>query len=103
VGATVLVHTKAIDKFGKRDRRCVRHEATVTDVATGKLYFTEIRDILSLCAELAERTSTRAELNIGSDHEGTTWQLTAEALYTDASGRDVCTYKYAPSTAGTST
>jgi acyl dehydratase len=46
VGATVLVHTKAIDKFVKRDRRYVRHEATVTDAATGKLFFTEIRDIL---------------------------------------------------------
>jgi acyl dehydratase len=47
VGATVLVHTKAIDKFVKRDRRYVRHEATVTDAATGKLFLTEIRDILS--------------------------------------------------------
>ena len=47
VGATVRIHTRAIEKFVKRDRRYVRHEATVTDVATGTLYFTEIRDILS--------------------------------------------------------
>jgi hypothetical protein len=32
----------------KRDRRYVRHEVTVTDAATGTLYFTETRDILSL-------------------------------------------------------
>jgi acyl dehydratase len=47
VGATVRIHTRAIEKFVKRDRRYVRHEATVTDVSTGTLYFTEIRDILS--------------------------------------------------------
>ncbi len=47
VGATVLIRAKAVDKFVKRDRRYVRHEATVTDVADGTLYFTEIRDILS--------------------------------------------------------
>jgi acyl dehydratase len=48
VGATVRVHTKAIDKFEKRGRRYVRHEITVTDVETGARYFTETRDILSL-------------------------------------------------------
>ena len=48
VGATVRVHTKAIDKFEKRGRRYVRHEVTVTDVETGTRYFTETRDILSL-------------------------------------------------------
>lgn len=48
VGATVRVHTKAIDKFEKRGRRYVRHEVTVTDVETGARYFTETRDILSL-------------------------------------------------------
>lgn len=47
VGATVRIHTKAIDKFVKRERRYVRHAVTVTDVATGTLYFTETRDILS--------------------------------------------------------
>jgi acyl dehydratase len=47
VGATVRIHTKAIDKFVKRDRRYVRHEVTVTDVETGTRYFTETRDILS--------------------------------------------------------
>ena len=47
VGTTVLITTTAKDKFVKRGRRYVRHEATVPDVATGKLYFTEIRDILS--------------------------------------------------------
>ncbi|HZZ48549.1 MAG TPA: MaoC family dehydratase [Pseudonocardia sp.] len=47
VGATVLIRTKAIDKYVKRDRRYVRHEVTVTDVETGTLYFTETRDILS--------------------------------------------------------
>ena len=47
VGATVRIHTKAIDKFVKRGRRYVRHEVTVTDVETGTRYFTETRDILS--------------------------------------------------------
>lgn len=47
VGATVIIRTKAVDKFVKRGRRYVRHEATVTDAGTGELYFTEIRDILS--------------------------------------------------------
>jgi acyl dehydratase len=47
IGATVRIHTKAIDKFIKRGRRYVRHEVTVTDVVTGQLYFREIRDILS--------------------------------------------------------
>ena len=47
VGARVVVHARAIDKFVKRDRRYVRHEATVTDADSGKLSFTEIRDILS--------------------------------------------------------
>jgi acyl dehydratase len=47
VGARVCIHTKAIDKFVKRERRYVRHEVTVTDVDTGTLYFTETRDILS--------------------------------------------------------
>jgi acyl dehydratase len=47
VGATVVITTKAIDKFEKRGRRYVRHEATVTDRVDGTLYFTEIRDILS--------------------------------------------------------
>jgi acyl dehydratase len=47
VGATVRIHTKAIDKFEKRDRRYVRHEVTVTDAHTGTRYFTETRDILS--------------------------------------------------------
>lgn len=48
VGAIVRIHTRAIDKFIKRERRYVQHEVTVSDVATGKLYFKEIRDILSL-------------------------------------------------------
>jgi acyl dehydratase len=47
VGATVRIHTKAIDKFVKRDRRYVRHEVTVTDAETGTLYLTETRDNLS--------------------------------------------------------
>lgn len=47
VGATVRIHTKAVDKYVKRERRYVRHEVTVTDVATDQLYFTETRDILS--------------------------------------------------------
>lgn len=47
VGATVVIRTKAIDKFIKRERRYVRHEVAVTDAATGRLYFTETRDILS--------------------------------------------------------
>ncbi len=48
VGATVRITTKAIDKFVKRERRYVRHEVHVTDVASGTLYFREVRDILSL-------------------------------------------------------
>lgn len=47
IGATVRIHSKAVDKFVKRERRYVRHEVTVTDVATSKPYFKEIRDILS--------------------------------------------------------
>lgn len=47
VGATVRIHTKAIDKFVKRERRYVRHQVTVTDVENGTLYFTEVRDIMS--------------------------------------------------------
>ena len=47
VGATVRIHTKAIDKFVKRERRYVRHEVTVTDAATGRLFLRETRDILS--------------------------------------------------------
>ena len=47
VGATVRIHTKAVDKFVKRERRYVRHEVTVTDAASGILYFTETRDNLS--------------------------------------------------------
>ncbi|MFZ9968027.1 MAG: hypothetical protein ACO3IN_13695 [Steroidobacteraceae bacterium] len=48
VGARVRITTRAIDKFIKRERRYVRHEVHVTDVDTGKLYFRELRDILSL-------------------------------------------------------
>lgn len=47
VGAKVLISTKAIDKFVKRERRYVRHQVTVTDVETGTCYLTETRDILS--------------------------------------------------------
>ena len=47
VGATVRIHTKAVDKFVKRERRYVRHEVTVTDAETGALYLTEVRDNLS--------------------------------------------------------
>lgn len=48
IGATVRIHTKAIDKFIRRDRRYVRHVVTVTDVDSGELYLRETRDILSL-------------------------------------------------------
>jgi acyl dehydratase len=47
-GATVRITTRAIDKYIKRDRRYVRHEATVHDTLDGTLYFREVRDILSL-------------------------------------------------------
>jgi acyl dehydratase len=47
VGATVRIHTRAIDKSIRRERRYVRHEVTVTDAATGVCYFREVRDILS--------------------------------------------------------
>lgn len=48
VGATVRITTRAIDKYVKRERRYVRHQVTVEDVANGVLYFREVRDILSL-------------------------------------------------------
>jgi len=48
VGATVRITTRAIDKFEKRGRRYVRHEAEVIGVDNGVLYFKETRDILSL-------------------------------------------------------
>ncbi len=48
VGATVCIQAKAIDKFEKRGRRYVRHEVKVEEIGTGKLFFREIRDILSL-------------------------------------------------------
>lgn len=48
VGALVRITTKAIDKYVKRERRYVRHEVTVDDVDSGKLYMREVRDILSL-------------------------------------------------------
>ena len=48
VGATVRIATRAVDKYEKRGRRYVRHEASVTDVADGTLYFRETRDIMSL-------------------------------------------------------
>ncbi len=41
------LENRAIDKFIKRERRCVRHEVLVTDVQNGTLYFREVRDILS--------------------------------------------------------
>ena len=47
VGATVRITTRAIDKIVKRERRYVRHEVTVEDVASGLLYFRETRDIMS--------------------------------------------------------
>ncbi len=47
VGATVRIEAKAIDKFEKRGRRYVRHAVRVEEVGTGKLFFREIRDILS--------------------------------------------------------
>lgn len=48
VGATVRIATRATDKYEKRGRRYVRHDVEVTDVASGTLYMTETRDILSL-------------------------------------------------------
>jgi acyl dehydratase len=48
IGSTVRIHTKAIDKFIRRERRYVRHEVTVTDAVTAQPYFIETRDILSL-------------------------------------------------------
>lgn len=48
VGTRVIIQTKAIDKFVKRGRRYVRHEAEVVDADDGTLYFRETRDILSL-------------------------------------------------------
>jgi acyl dehydratase len=47
VDAHVCITATAIDKFVKRERRYVRHQVTVEDVASGKLYFREVRDILS--------------------------------------------------------
>ena len=48
VGATVRITATAIDKTVKRGRRYVRHEVVVTDVESGKLFFRETRDIMSL-------------------------------------------------------
>lgn len=48
VGATVRISTRAVDKYEKRGRRYVRHEAQVRDVEKDTLYFRETRDILSL-------------------------------------------------------
>jgi len=48
VGSVVRITTRAVDKFEKRGRRYVRHEAEVVGVEDGKLYFRETRDILSL-------------------------------------------------------
>jgi acyl dehydratase len=48
VGATVRITAKAVDKFVKRGRRYVRHQVFVEDVASGTLYFRELRDIMSL-------------------------------------------------------
>jgi acyl dehydratase len=48
IGATVRIHTRAIGKEIRRNRRYVRHQVTVTDVASGQLYMRETRDILSL-------------------------------------------------------
>ena len=47
VGATVRITATAIEKFIKRERRYVRHQVIVEDVASGLLYFRETRDILS--------------------------------------------------------
>ena len=47
VGAKVRITATAIDKFVKRKRRYVRHEVVVEDVADGRRYFREVRDILS--------------------------------------------------------
>lgn len=48
IGATVRIHTKAIEKSIRRGRRYVRHTVTVTDAASGEPYLRETRDILSL-------------------------------------------------------
>ena len=48
VGATVRIRTEAIDKSSRRGRRYLRHDVTVTDIATGEVCFRELRDILSL-------------------------------------------------------
>jgi acyl dehydratase len=48
VGARVRIIARAIDKFVKRERRYVRHEVEVSNVADGTLYMRETRDILSL-------------------------------------------------------
>lgn len=47
VGATVRITSTATDKYVKRDRRYVRHEVEVSDVASGIVYMREERDILS--------------------------------------------------------
>ena len=47
VGTLVRFRAKATDKFVKRERRYVRHEITVEDAATGKLFLRETRDIMS--------------------------------------------------------
>ncbi len=47
VGAKVRITATATDKYVKRDRRYVRHKVVVEDVGDGRMYFCEVRDILS--------------------------------------------------------
>ena len=48
IGTTVRITSTATDKFVKRERRYLRHDVTVQDAQTGKLYLRETRDIMSL-------------------------------------------------------
>ena len=48
IGTTVRITCRATDKFVKRERRYLRHDVTVEDAESGKLYLRETRDIMSL-------------------------------------------------------
>lgn len=48
IGTTVRITSTATEKFVKREHRYLRHDVTVENAETGKLYLRETRDIMSL-------------------------------------------------------
>ena len=74
MGAKVRITARAIDKFVKRERRYVRHEVLVEDIATGVLYFRETRDILSRWPPNMDGQTARNFLSRLEKFEGTDGQ-----------------------------